>query len=325
VRRGDGFAYLDTDGRVLRDAAQLQRIRALAIPPAYEQVWICPLANGHLQATGRDARSRKQYRYHPLWQELQGQTKFERLRDFGRALPALRRRVRRDLAAPGLARAKLLATIVRLLDTTDVRVGNDEYVRANSSYGLTTLRCRHAAVKGSVLKLSFPGKSGVRQRVEVNDPRLARIVRRCQALPGQELFRYLGDDGQPHRVDSADVNAYLREASGGDFSAKDFRTWHASALALDRLLGIAPPAGARIRAVIADVAARLGHTVTVCRQAYVHHAVLERYAEGRLPSACEGKLDTRELRRREAQLLAVLESTAATDRPVAAAWSGARS
>jgi DNA topoisomerase-1 len=259
-------------------------------PPAYEQVWICPLANGHLQATGRDARGRKQYRYHPLWQELQGQTKFE-----------------------------------RLLDTTYVRVGNAEYVRANNSYGLTTLRCRHAAVKGSVLKLSFPGKSGVRQRVEVNDPRLARIVRQCQALPGQELFRYLGDDGQPHRVDSADVNAYLREASGGDFSAKDFRTWHASALALDRLLGIAPPAGARIRAVIADVAARLGHTVTVCRQAYVHHAVLERYAEGRLPSACEGKLDTRELRRREAQLLAVLESTAATDRPVAAAWSGARS
>jgi DNA topoisomerase-1 len=332
VRRGNGFAYLDTEGRPLRDTEQLRRIRALAIPPAYEQVWICPLANGHLQATARDARGRKQYRYHPLWQELQGQTKFERLRDFGRALPALRRRVRRDLAVPGLARDKVLATIVRLLDTTYVRVGNDEYLRANGSYGLTTLRCRHAAVNGSVLKLSFRGKSGVRQRIEVSDPRLARIVRRCQALPGQELFRYLDDDGGAHRVDSADVNAYVREATGGDFSAKDFRTWHASALALDKLLGGEPPAGARdakqrIRAVIGEVAAQLGHSVTVCRQAYVHRAVLEGYAEGRLGFAGNGGAGMRELKRREARLLALLESAgaAATDRPAVAPASGARS
>jgi DNA topoisomerase-1 len=314
LRRGRGFAYVDTEGRALRDPHALRRIRRLAIPPAYGDVWICPLDNGHVQATGRDARGRKQYRYHPDWQALQGQTKFERLREFGRQLPALRRRVRRDLALPGLPRDKVLATVVRLLDTTYVRVGNDEYARTNGSYGLTTLRCRHVAVNGSVLKLAFRGKGGVRQRVEVDDPKLARIVRRCQELPGQELFRYLGDDGQPHRIDSADVNTYLRDAAGRDFSAKDFRTWHASGLALERLLRCEPPSGARdakirVRSVIADVAAQLGHTVTVCRKSYVHDAVIERYVDGRLAGLCAKADATRELKQRECRLLALLEAS----------------
>lgn len=317
VRRGDGFDIVDVRGRPVRDEAALRRVRALAIPPAYEDVWICPLAEGHLQATGRDARGRKQYRYHPAWALQQGQSKFERLREFGEALPALRRRVRRDLGLTGLPRDKVLATVVRLLDTTFLRIGNDEYARDNGSYGLTTLRCRHATVRGTRLKFNFRGKSGIRHRVEVEDPTLARIVQRCQALPGQDLFQYVDDDGEAHRVGSSDVNAYLRETTGGDFTAKDFRTWHASALALERLLAEEAPTGKReaqqrIKAVIADVAARLGHTVTVCRKSYVHTAVLERYAEGALAQlAAAAPAGARELKARELRLLALLEAARA--------------
>ena len=315
VRRGDDFEIVDARGRPVRDEGALRRVRALAIPPAYEDVWVCPLDNGHLQATGRDARGRKQYRYHPAWALQQGQSKFERLHAFGLALPAVRRRVRRDLAQGGLPRDKVLATLVRLLDTTYLRVGNDEYAKENGSYGLTTLRCRHAAVRGSRLQFNFRGKSGIRHRVELHDKTLARIVQRCQALPGQELFQYLDEDGEPHRVGSGDVNGYLREATGGDFTAKDFRTWHASALALDRLLAEQPPKGKRdaqqrIKAVIAEVAAQLGHTITVCRKSYVHSAVLERFAEGRLGELCGAApaAGARELKAREVRLLALLEA-----------------
>lgn len=329
VRRGRGFAYLDTDGRPLRDAAEIARIRALAIPPAYEAVWICRWPDGHLQATGRDARGRKQYRYHALWHAQQGQSKYERLQDFGRALPALRRQVQRDLALPGLPRRKLLAALVQLLDTAYLRIGNDAYARENGSFGLTTLRRRHAAVRGSVLRLSFRGKGGVAQEVAVEDARLARIVRRCQSLPGQSLFHYVDEDGQVRDLGSGDVNAYLRAAMGDDFSAKDFRTWHASALALERLLACEAPPGVRAlrqitRAVIGEVAARLGHTLTVCRQSYVHHAVLDGFAQGSLPALCR-RVSTggRGLLARERRLLALMaahrrvQARAAAPRPAA--------
>jgi DNA topoisomerase-1 len=278
VARADGFDYFLPDGRRLRDKGQLERIRRLAIPPAYTDVWICPLHNGHLQATGRDARGRKQYRYHAEWRESRDADKFARMLEFGRALPKVRARVRADLALPpGQAprRRAVLGALVRLLDTTLVRVGNDEYARANRSYGLTTLRNRHAAVRGSTLRLSFRGKGGIEHKVDVDDPRVARIVRRCQALPGQHLFEYEDEDGSVRRVDSADVNEYLREASDAAFTAKDFRTWHATVHAL-ALAREALPDGSRrdARQVLAEVASLLRNTVAVCRKSYVHPQVL---------------------------------------------------
>lgn len=315
-RRGPSFRYVDEHGHAIRDAAQLQRIRSLAIPPAYEDVWICPLPNGHLQATGRDARGRKQYRYHAQWQAQQGQTKFERLREFGAALPRVRRRVQRDLAAKGLPREKLLAALVRLLDTTYMRVGNDEYARSNGSFGLTTLRRRHASLHGGVLLLAFAGKSGVKHQVVVEDARLARIVKRCQDLPGQSLFQYLGEDGEPHGIGSSDVNDYLREASGGDFTAKDFRTWHASAMALDELLALDAPANktdakTQVKRVICEVASQLGHTPTVCRKSYVHSAVIDGYTAGSLLRREQGDAAAlRGLKHRERDLMALLAKAA---------------
>jgi DNA topoisomerase-1 len=283
-RRGKGFAYRQPDGSALRDAQHLARIRALAIPPAYTQVWICTRPDGHLQATGRDARGRKQYRYHPAWREAQDAGKYERLLAFADALPRIRRVVQRDMGAargPHVERSAVLAAVVRLLDTTLVRVGNDSYARSNGSFGLTTLRNRHAELKGSRLKLHFKGKSGVQHEVTVDDPRVALIVRRCQALPGQQLFQYLEDDGTRRSIDSADVNDYLRQASGGDFTAKDFRTWHGSVQAL--ALAAQQPFAADItltarrsqaKAMLSEVAQRLGNTVAVCRKAYVHPDVL---------------------------------------------------
>jgi DNA topoisomerase I len=275
VRRGASFAYRSSDGRWLSDEAELARIRKLAIPPAYTAVWICPLADGHLQATGRDARGRKQYRYHARWRELRDESKFDRLQAFGRALPRMRARIARDLAAAeggAPTREAVLATLVRLLDTTFVRVGNEEYARDNGSYGLTTLQNRHAGVRGSTLKLSFRGKSGVAQTVSVDDRRLARIVRRCQQLPGQELFQYRDESGAVHSIGSADVNDYLHAAAGERFTAKDFRTWHGSVQALELLRGAATPSGVQ---VVAEVARRLGNTAAVCRKAYIHPDVLE--------------------------------------------------
>ena len=282
LSRGDGFVYRGPDGRPLRDRQHLTRIRSLAIPPAYTQVWICPLPHGHLQATGRDARGRKQYRYHAAWRQARDETKFDRLLEFGAALPRIRARVTRDLAAPvgqRVLRDTVIAAIVRLLDTTLMRIGNDEYVRSNGSFGLTTLRNRHAQVEGSALRLRFRGKSGVVHEVAVQDPRVARVVRRCQALPGQELFQYLDATGGVHAVGSSDVNDYLRNASGGEFSAKDFRTWHGSVHALQLWRGLDPheaahPTLAGTKRVLAEVAARLGNTVAVCRKAYVHPRVL---------------------------------------------------
>lgn len=281
LRRGKGFAYRGPDGRSLRDKGQIDRIRRLAIPPAYTKVWICPLPQGHLQATGRDARGRKQYRYHPEWRQAREEDKFGRMAEFGAALPRIRNRVRKDLAAsPATARPNrnaVLATLVRLLDTTLVRVGNDEYARENGSFGLTTLKNRHAEVKGSRLRLRFKGKSGVLHDVALEDPRVARIVQHCQAMPGQELFQYEDEDGTTRCVGSADVNDYLREISGGDFTAKDFRTWHASAHALDLLCREEETKRSRacVKRIVAEVAGRLRNTVAVCRKSYIHPKVLE--------------------------------------------------
>ncbi|NML13533.1 DNA topoisomerase IB [Azohydromonas sp. G-1-1-14] len=278
-RRGDAFVYIDPQGHELTDEARLQQIRKLAIPPAYTEVWICPKPNGHLQATGRDARGRKQYRYHPDFRAHREDHKFERLREFGQALPRIRERVAQDLKAStraGPSRTLVLATLVRLLDTTVMRVGNDEYARGNRSYGLTTLRRRHAGLSGSKLKLRFRGKHGVMHEVALDDPQVARVVRRCQQLPGQELFHYVGEDGETHAVGSSEVNDYLEEAAGERFTAKDFRTWHGSVHALELLrLACRESEGApKLAPVIAEVAQRLGNTAAVCRKAYVHPAVL---------------------------------------------------
>ncbi|WP_263769537.1 DNA topoisomerase IB [Propionivibrio soli] len=278
----EAFIYRGPDGRRIRNPTELQRIRRLAIPPAYTDVWICPWPNGHLQATGRDARGRKQYRYHPDWNEQRGTDKFTRLQAFGRALPRIRRRVARDLAADNSRGAPtyrvVMATLVRLLDTTFVRIGNESYARENNSFGLTTLRDRHAEVRPGGLRLSFRGKHGVRQEVELDDPRIARIVRRCKQLPGQELFQYQ-ESGEVRRVGSGDVNDYLAEAAGERFTAKDFRTWHATvqALELTRLACMAEGDTKRAfnaKEILTAVASRLGNTVAVCRKSYVHPGVL---------------------------------------------------
>jgi DNA topoisomerase-1 len=279
---GKGFDYRSAAGRPLRDDAVLARIRALAIPPAWQDVWICTQADGHLQATGRDARGRKQYRYHPDWQAGRGQTKFDELRRFGQVLPRIRARVQRELAPAARGRAvvptrtRVLATLVRLLDTTWLRIGNAEYARSNGSYGLSTLRNRHAGVRGDELQLSFVGKAGVRHEVRISDRRVARMVRRCRELPGQELFQYQDDDGSVHRIDSTDVNEWLAEAAGTRVTAKDFRTWHGSVQALElTLAACAEGAGpCRPTEVLAAVARRLGNTPAVCRKAYIHPRVL---------------------------------------------------
>ena len=280
VKRGDRVHYVDADGRRIRDEAVLARIRRLAIPPAYEQVWICAQANGHLQATGRDARGRKQYRYHPQWQQQRGDDKFEAMRAFGAALPRIRRCVQRDLAGHDghrPTRTLVLATLVRLLDTTFVRIGNEEYARGNGSYGLTTLRTRHAGVRDDELRLTFKGKSGVRHEVTLSDRRVAAVVRRCKALPGQELFQYADEDGGLRKVTSADVNDYLSEIAGARVTAKDFRTWHGSVMGLEftRAACAGERAPGAAKQVIAQVAARLRNTVAVCRKSYIHPKVLE--------------------------------------------------
>ena len=281
-KKGEGFVFRLADGQAVKDPLQLARINQLVIPPAYTDVWICPLAHGHLQATGRDARGRKQYIYHPKWRAARDETKFDRMLAFGTALPKLRARVTKDLAksvgAP-IERDTVMAAVVRLLDTTMVRVGNDEYARTNQSFGLTTLRKRHVAVSGDQLRLRFKGKSGVAHDVALKDKRIARVVKRCQGLPGQELFQYLDADGQAHGVNSSDVNDYLREASGGEFTAKDFRTWHGSAAALALFKALGDEERAAItktlaNRLIAEVAQLLGNTVAVCRKSYIHPQVL---------------------------------------------------
>ncbi|WKB55101.1 DNA topoisomerase IB [Eleftheria terrae] len=291
VRRGQGFAYLDSQGRAVSDPEVLARIRQLAIPPAYTDVWICPLPDGHLQATGRDARGRKQYRYHPDWHAQRDANKFDRMIAFGAALPRIRARVERDLRRRGLPREKVLAAIVHLMDTTYLRVGNDEYARTNGSYGLTTLRDGHAEVRGDTLKLRFKGKSGVLHQVSVTDRRIARLVRSCQDLPGQELFQYVDDAGEVRDVGSSDVNDYLRETTGAEFTAKDFRTWHASTQALEWLAPLSAGSKGEARRLIKEaltqVSSRLGNTVAVCRKSYVHPGVLECFVAGTLAASCQ--------------------------------------
>jgi len=280
--RGKGFSYTDENGRTISSLAERERLANLAIPPAYLDVWICPSPQGHLQATGRDARGRKQYLYHPDWRSARDEKKFDRMVAFGSALPRARAAVTRDLAQPAgapVSQRAVTAALVRLLDTTMVRVGNDEYARTNKSYGLTTLRKRHAALQGDKLRLKFRGKSGVEHEVALKDRQVARIVQSCQALPGQELFKYLDAAGQLRSVGSAEVNDYLRAISGGDFTAKDFRTWHASATALALFTQLDEAAQEAINStvanrLIAEVAQLLGNTVAVCRKSYIHPEVL---------------------------------------------------
>jgi DNA topoisomerase-1 len=275
VRSGEGFDYIDAAGRRITDEALLARIRKLAIPPAYESVWICSSPDGHLQATGRDARGRKQYRYHERWREERDTGKFERMPAFAAVLPALRRKVRRHLEDPHHSRERVLATVVWLLDATLVRVGNDQYAKENGSFGLTTLRNRHARIAGGCLKLAFRGKSGVLHSVEVKDPRVLKVVKHCLHLPGQELFQWADDGGAMRSVNSSDVNDYLNALSGERFTAKDFRTWHGSVLALDTILRYCKTGECfTLKQLLAVVAARLGNTPAVCRKAYIHPEVL---------------------------------------------------
>jgi DNA topoisomerase-1 len=289
-RAGRGFAYRRSDGTPVSDAETKGRIRGLAIPPAWTDVWICPYPAGHIQATGRDARGRKQYRYHSRWSSHRGEAKFERLVDFARVLPRIRKRCDTDLASRGLSREKVLAAIVRLLEMTLIRVGNDEYARLNRSFGLTTLRTRHAQVDGTAIRFRFRGKSGQQHEVGLHDRRLAAIVRRCQDLPGQELFQYLDADGEPHDVASEDVNDYLREISGADITAKDFRTWAGTVLAYRALRALAPGTDERaarhnVVEAVKLTAGRLGNTPAVARRSYVHPAILEAYLDGAIGGA----------------------------------------
>ncbi|MBV6777899.1 DNA topoisomerase IB [Xanthomonas campestris pv. olitorii] len=295
-KAGKSFSYRDADGQRIADADTLQRIRSLAIPPAYTDVWICAKPNGHLQATGRDARRRKQYRYHADWAQVRGEGKFERVIAFGTALPKLRRRLRRDLVLPGFPREKVLAIVVALLADTLVRVGNAEYARSNRSYGLTTLRNRHMEfLKGGRARLKFRGKSGQDHDIEVDDKQLVKLIRQCQQLPGQSLFQYRDDDGQLQPVDSGEVNDYLREAMGEDFTAKDFRTWGGTLAALQRLARLPLPERSSERAlkqvqndVIREVADALGNTPSVCRKAYIDPCVFEGWRAGQLQAMATG-------------------------------------
>ncbi len=286
-RAGRHFRYVGPDGQPVRDPAVLQRIRALAIPPAWTDVWICADPNGHIQATARDAKGRKQYRYHPRWQAVRDETKYEHTIAFGQALPRIREQTERDLDLPGLPREKVLAAVVRLLEATLIRVGNDEYARHNHSFGLTTMRDRHVDVDGGKLRFHFRGKAGKQHALELHDRRLARIVKRCRDIPGQELFQYYDDAGERRDVGSGDVNEYLREITGQDFTAKDFRTWAGTVLAAWALsefeaFDSETQAKQNVVRAIERVAERLGNTPAVCRRCYVHPAVLDAYLDGSL-------------------------------------------
>lgn len=316
-RAGKGFIYVGPTGEPVRDPRELSRIRSLVIPPAWTDVWIAPTPRGHIQATGRDAKGRKQYRYHPAWRAVRDATKYHRMIAFAEALPGLRERVLRDMARPGLPREKVLATVARLLDETDIRVGNQEYARENKSFGLTTLQNQHVEVAGSTLRFQFKGKSGKVQTVEVRDRRVATIMRTCQELPGQELFQYLDDAGERRLIESSDVNEYLRDVTRQDFTAKDFRTWAGTVIAAHALreMGAAETKTEQKRNITEAVkiaAGRLGNTPTICRKCYVHPAVVEAYEVGSLLASEIGRhernlIDPEDgLTREEAEVLAFL-------------------
>ena len=317
LKSGKGFRYVGANGQAIRGKDILARIRALAIPPAWTDVWICPDARGHLQATGRDAKRRKQYRYHPDWRATRDETKFDRMQAFARALPILRRRTRSDLARPGLPRNKVLATIVQLLERSLIRVGNEEYAKQNQSFGLTTLRDRHVKVRGGTLQFQFRGKSGKHHTIDVNDWRLARVVKQCRDLPGQELFQYVDESGTRQRVGSGDINAYVREVTGEEFTSKDFRTWWASVLAVSALRELEPGSSKtqcekHVVLAVDAVAGLLGNTRSVCRKSYVHPGVIDCYVDGSLPKVLDrrGKTAVKGvagLRGEELALLTVLK------------------
>lgn len=295
-RAGKGWSFTGRDGKPIKDKAEVARIKAIGIPPAWTDVWICPAANGHIQATGRDAKGRKQYRYHTRWREVRDDTKYARMMAFGRALPGIRERVEHDLRRQGIPREKVLATVVRLLAMTLIRVGNDEYAKTNDSFGLTTMQNEHVDISGAKVDFHFRGKSGVEHAIHIRDKRMATVVRRCQDLPGQTLFQYLDDDGNPHSIDSGDVNAYLREVTGEEFTAKDFRTWAGTVLAaraLQEFGAVDSEAEAKqnILRAIEAVAARLGNTRTICRKCYVHPAVLDAYSDGSMLGAAKQRAD----------------------------------
>jgi DNA topoisomerase-1 len=293
-RSGRSFFYVGPGGRKVRSPETLARIRALAIPPAWEDVWICCDGTGHIQATGRDAKGRKQYRYHPRYRSHRDELKFSRLPEFAKSLPRLRQRIFRDMQSPGLDQNKVLAVVARLLEVTCIRIGNSEYVRQNGSFGLTTLRDKHVQPCRHGLRLCFPGKSGIEHDVEIDDPRLAHIVRRCRDLPGYELFQYVTESGERAKIDSTMVNDYIREAMQGDFTAKDFRTWHGTIEAVLALGGVQVPRTKSqltkaIAAAVGTVAQRLRNRPATCRKFYIHPAVLTAFAEGKLPSIPQPK------------------------------------
>jgi DNA topoisomerase-1 len=320
-KRGKGFSYLLPNGQTLQSPKDLERIRKLAIPPAWTDVWICPIANGHLQATGRDAKGRKQYRYHEEWRSVRDETKFGRMILFGEALPKIRQRIEEDLSQRGLSRTRVLAAVVKLLETTLIRVGNREYMKQNNSYGLTTLRDGHVDIEGSKIRFEFRGKSGKDHSVEIQDRRLARVVRQCRDLPGQTLFQYVDDDGERQKVLSEDVNAYLKEISGEDFTAKDFRTWGGTVLMLAALMEVGmcddeKEAGKAVVQAVKQVAENLGNRPAICRKYYIHPIVIETFVQGELLDALQGAVeevdpeDSTGLRKLEAQVLSLLRGRA---------------
>jgi DNA topoisomerase-1 len=314
VRAGNGFRYVGPGGRAVTDLKTLKRIRQLAIPPAWKAVWISPDAHAHLQATGRDARGRKQYRYHPRWREVRHQTKYDRMVPFARALPKLRRQVAADLRELPLSKNKVLAAVVELLGKTFIRVGNAEYARSNKSFGLTTLKDGHVTIRGTEIQFAFRGKSGIRQSITFADARLAKIVKKCQELPGQELFQYIGEDNRRRAITSADVNAYVKRATGGDFTAKDFRTWAGTLLAAlalrdERHETAAKKTKSVITRAVERVALHLGNTPTVCRNCYIHPYVIEAYSDGTLTQKlATGRRRVRGLSADESAVLSLLEN-----------------
>ena len=307
------FCYFDAAGQRIDDADEIKRLNALAVPPAYTDVWICADPQGHLQATGRDARGRKQYRYHPRWREIRDGDKYSRLLAFGMALPKLRQRLEAQLALPGHSRDKVMATVISLLDTTLIRIGNSQYARENRSYGLTTLRNKHVAVNGSAIAFQFRGKSGVEHQITVKDRRLARVIKRCLELPGQDLFQYLDDEGQRHTVSSSDINAYLHSLTAGGFTAKDYRTWAGSSLALSALRELkwesASEAKQHVVEMVKAIARELGNTPAVCRKCYIHPAVLDAFLLGTLAELPRPRQRKR-LSREEVGLMMFLQSLA---------------
>ena len=316
---GTGYSYSDPGGAVISDKDTLKRVRSLAVPPAWTDVWICPRPTGHIQATGRDARGRKQYIYHADWREVRDRNKYARILDFARLLPRIRAAVARDMSKRGMPREKVLATIVSLLDKTLIRVGNDGYARENGSYGLTTLRSRHLKVNGSEMRFHFKGKSGKTWRLSVRDRRIARVVRSIQDLPGQHLFQYLDDEGEARSIDSSDVNDYLREIAGADVSAKDFRTWAGTVLAVLALSALEAftsqtQAKMNVRRAIEAVADKLGNTPTICRKCYIHPEIVACYMEGALPVVMADSSASGALPAEEAAVLGLLKRRLAAQR-----------